>query len=126
MPLFHNKLKSILLIKCPRCHKGRFLKHKAYNLSSFVSVRKNCDHCQLNYHLEPSFYTGSMYVAYALGVGIMLLTIGGNYFLFPAFSFMRSFWSILLFLVLLSPYINALSKIIWASLFIKHDPNWKK
>lgn len=122
MSPFNTKLKSVLLIKCPRCHKGRFLKHSAYDFSSFVSVRKKCDHCKLNYHLEPSFYTGSMYVAYALGVALMLLVIGGNYLLFPTFSFLRSFWSIFILLLLLSPYLNALSKIIWANLFIKFDP----
>ena len=125
MFLSSTKFKSILHIKCPRCHKGHFLKNKVYDFSSFVSVRKKCDNCQLNYHLEPSFYTGSMYVAYALGVAVMLLAIGCNYLLFPTFSFLRSFWSIIFLLSLLSPYLNALSKIIWANLFIKYDPNWK-
>lgn len=126
MTLLHHKLNSILRLKCPRCHKGKFLVKKVYDFSSFTAVRPNCPVCQLNYRMEPSFYTGSMYIAYALGVVLMLVIAGLNYLVSSPFSFLNTFWSILIVLVVLSPYLNALSKIIWANLFFHYDPNWKE
>ena len=123
--LLASKLKSIFLLKCPRCHQGQFLAKKAYDFSAFTSVRKSCTVCHLNYRKEPSFYTGSMYIAYALGVALMLLITGLNFVLFSSFSFLRTFWAIFIVLTVLSPYLNALSKIIWANLFFHYDPNWK-
>lgn len=124
MRLLPHKLKSILQLKCPRCHQGKFLAQKVYDFSAFTTVRSSCSVCILNYRMEPSFYTGSMYIAYALGVLLMLLITGLNYLLFTPFSFLRTFWSIVIVLVLLSPYLNALSKIIWANLFFHYDPKW--
>jgi len=121
-----HKLNSILFIKCPCCHEGNFIQRKVYNLSCFTSVRKTCLVCALNYHMETSFYTGSMYVAYALGVAVMIAVIVLNYLLFETFSFLRAFWIILGVLIALGPYLNALSKIVWANLFFKYDPNWKE
>lgn len=121
-----HKLNSILFIKCPRCHEGNFIQRNVYNFSGFTSVRKTCPVCALNYHMEPSFYTGSMYVAYALGVAVMIAVIVLNYLLFETFSFLRAFWIILGVLIALGPYLNALSKIVWANLFFKYDPNWKE
>jgi len=75
MILKGKKLYSILTIKCPQCHEGAFLERKVYDFSAFTKVRRSCPNCQLNYHVEPSFYYGSMYVAYALGVVLMMLMI---------------------------------------------------
>jgi len=67
-----------------------------------------------------------MYVAYALGVAVMIAVIVLNHLLFETFSFLRTFWIILGVLIALGPYLNALSKIVWAILFFKYDPNWKE
>lgn len=118
-----NKLNSVLYFTCPRCHQGAFLAHPIYDFKHFVSVRPKCDKCDLKYRLEPSFYTGSMYVAYALGVAIMgLIALMMILFVHP-FSFLLTFFTIVGVLVILSPYLNALSKIIWANLFFHFDPN---
>ncbi|MDB2702222.1 DUF983 domain-containing protein [Flavobacteriaceae bacterium] len=126
MSSISSKLKSILPIKCPRCHQGKFLQRKVYDFSGFTSVRKKCPVCALNYHMEPSFYFGSMYVAYGLGVAVMITLIIFDHLFFNSFSFLRTFWSILIVLIVLAPYLNALSKIIWANLFFKYDPKWKE
>ena len=82
-----NKLYSILQFKFPQCHEGAFLERKIYDFSAFTKVRKTCPNCQLNYHVEPSFYYGSMYIAYALEVAIMVAVIVLNLLLFETFSF---------------------------------------
>lgn len=121
-----NKLYSILKIKCPQCHEGAFLERKVYDFSTFTKVRKSCPNCGLNYHVEPSFYYGSMYVAYALGVAIMIAMVVLNFLLFEAFSFLRTFGMVVGGVIITAPLMNALAKIIWANFFFHYNPKWKK
>ena len=121
-----SKLYSILNIKCPQCHEGAFLERKVFDFSAFTKVRKSCPNCGLNYHVEPSFYYGSMYVAYALGVALMVVVIVLNLLLFDAFSFLRTFGMVATVVILLSPLVNALAKIIWANFFFPYNPAAKK
>ncbi len=121
-----NKLYSILNFKCPQCHEGAFLERKVYDFSAFTKVRKTCPNCHLNYHVEPSFYYGSMYVAYALGVALMVAMIVLNTLLFEEFSFLRAFGSVVGAVIIFSPLMNALAKIIWANFFFHYTPKRKK
>lgn len=121
-----NKLYSILKIKCPQCHEGAFLERKVYDFSAFTKVRKSCPNCGLNYHVEPSFYYGSMYIAYALGVAIMVAMVILNFLLFEAFSFLRTFGMVVGGVIITAPLMNALAKIIWANFFFHYNPKWKK
>ena len=63
-----------------------------------------------------------MYVSYAIGVAlavavyVLLLLIGVGK------NALTSFFIIAASIVLLAPYIYQLSKVIWASFFIKYDP----
>ena len=120
-----SKLYSILFIKCPQCHEGPFLERKVYDLTAFTKVRKSCPNCNLNYHLEPSFYYGSMYVAYALGVALMVGIIVLNLFLSGEFSFLTTFGMICGAMILFAPLLNAWAKIIWANFFFHFNKDWK-
>ena len=73
MILKGNKLCSILKSKCPQCHEGAFLERKIYDFSAFTKVRKTCPNCQLNYHVEPSFYYGPL-------MNVMAKIIWANFF----------------------------------------------
>ena len=118
-----NKLNSIIPIRYPQCHKGKFLKTFVYDLSRFTAVRNQCDCCGLKYRLEPSFYFGSMYVAYGIGVVLMILITLNSYLISPTFSFLTTFLLICFVMTLLGPYINALSKIIWVNIFFSYKEN---
>lgn len=120
-----NKLYSILKIKCPQCHEGAFLERNIYDFSAFTKVRKTCPNCLLNYHVEPSFYYGSMYVAYALGVAIMVAIIVLNLLLFKTFSFVRAFGMVVGAVIIKAPLMNALAKIIWANFFFNYKKDWE-
>ncbi len=115
-----SKFYSILFIRCPQCHKGKFLEKSPYNFSMFTKVKKQCDCCRLQYSMEPSFYFGSMYVAYGIGVGLMLVIAAISYNISSNFSFLKTFFAICIVLAILGPYINALSKIIWANMFFSY------
>lgn len=116
-----SKLYSILFLKCPRCHEGGFLESHPYHLSKFNKVKKSCPECQLKYSIEPSFYYGSMYVSYGVGVAVAIAV----YVLTLIFQWKASvgelFVTIVAVLVLLMPYIGAVSKSIWANIFFKYD-----
>ena len=117
---------SMLFLKCPRCRQGAFLEANPYKLSKMNKVRKECPKCGLNYRLEPSFYTGSMYVSYGVGVAIavavfVILAIFGL-----ADDPLTIFLSVLAALAISFPYMGAVSKAIWAHMFIKYDPEIAK
>lgn len=116
-----SKLYSILFLKCPRCHKGDFLEAHPYKLRNFNKVKERCPHCDLKYSIEPSFYYGSMYVSYAVGiavaVAVFVLTLLFGLELGP----MPLFIAIVATLVIAMPYIAAVSKSIWANIFFKFD-----
>lgn len=95
--------------------------HHPYRLRAMNRVNHHCKVCGQKFKLEPSFYYGSMYVSYAIGVAIsvvvfilgMLLGLEGMIHYFVAITAV---------LIALMPYIGALAKSIWAHLFIRFDP----
>lgn len=96
--------------------------HKPYSFKGITSLNKSCPHCETLFRLEPSFFYGSMYVSYALGVAVAVAV----YVLLMLFglgkSALTSFLIITGVIILMSPYIYQLSKVIWASFFIPYDP----
>ena len=116
-----SKLYSIIFLNCPRCHKGKFFEANPYKLSNFNKVKERCPKCDLKYSIEPSFYTGSMYVSYAVGIAVAVAT----YVLILLFGLDLSlptlFITIVVVLILTMPWIAAVSKSIWANMFFKYD-----
>ncbi len=116
-----SKLFSIFKHKCPRCHEGEFFVSHPYDLKNAGNIHEHCNVCHLKYSKEPGFYYGAMYVSYALGVALFV-TLWVSFRLFlPSASIGFQITSIIVATVLLTPYLYALSKIIWANLFIKYD-----
>ncbi|NDE28925.1 MAG: DUF983 domain-containing protein [Flavobacteriia bacterium] len=115
-----KKLISILFLKCPRCRKGKLLQGHPYQLKHFNKVNASCSHCRLHYKIEPSFFYGSMYVSYGLGVGLSIAVFLLLYLLGLTKNVLPPFLIITGILILLMPYINALSKVIWANLFFTY------
>lgn len=113
---------SILRLKCPRCQQGEFLESHPYKLSDLNRVKNHCPQCGLKYQLEPSFYYGSMYVSYAVGVALAVGIFVLTQLLAPGMSLLTVFGCIVGGLVLLMPWIGAVSKSIWAHLFMAYDP----
>lgn len=116
-------LYSLLFLKCPRCRQGEFLEAHPYHLSNMNKVKERCPKCKLKYSIEPSFYTGSMYVSY--GVGIAVAVAAYVLTLLFGFNFGPTgiLITIILALLVLMPYIGAVSKSIWAHFFFKYDEN---
>lgn len=66
-----SALKSIILQKCPDCHKGDLFRHSAFS-RKFGDMHKNCPVCGYDFIQEPSFYFGAMYVSYAIQVAVFV------------------------------------------------------
>ncbi len=117
-----SKLYSIFNFKCPRCHQGDVFESKnPYNLSKMFDMHEHCSHCGLRYMIEPAFFYGAMYVSYALTVAIGVAT-----FVLIHLFFDPGVWEVIgtlaAVLVLGSPMVLRLSRIIWMNTFIKYDP----
>lgn len=120
-----SKLNSIIQMKCPKCQKGDFFISHPYNLKRAGDIYTNCPNCGVKYSKEPGFYYGAMYVNYALGVALFVsLWVSFNLF-FPNVTVGWQIAIIILLTVLLTPYLYALSKIIWANMFIRYEKNFK-
>ncbi len=118
-----SKLYSIFKHKCPRCHEGEFFVSHPYDLSKAGDIHPECPKCGLKYQAEPGFYYGAMYVSYALAVALFVtIWVSFNLFL-PSFSVGWQIGAIVFFTLILTPYLYALSKIIWANFFFSYEKN---
>ena len=108
-------------MKCPRCHEGAFFEGHPYKISTMGLVKQKCSKCDLKYHMETSFYYGSYYVVYSLGVALFVTTWVLQMLLYPDMGPGTLFIIILIVLGFCSPLLYALSKIIWANFFFRYD-----
>ena len=84
-------------------------------------VQDYCPKCKLKFNMEPSFYQGSYYVAYALGVALLVSIWVLKLLFFPNAGPKALLISVFVSLVVLSPWFYAISKIIWINFFIKFE-----
>lgn len=116
-----SKLYSIFKMKCPRCQEGDFFVSTPYDLKRAGDIHETCSNCNLKYSKEPGFYYGAMYVSYALGVALFVTLWTSFNLFFPSIQIGIQIATIITLTILLTPYLYALSKIIWANLFIKYE-----
>lgn len=116
-----SKLYSIFKMKCPRCQEGDFFVSQPYDLKKAGDIHEHCSSCGLKYSKEPGFYYGAMYVSYALGVALFVTLWTSFNLFFPNVSIGFQITTIIAVTILLTPYLYALSKIIWANFFIKYE-----
>ena len=121
-----NKLYSILTGKCPKCHHVLMYETKnTYMLSQTLKMHERCGHCQTKYKIEPSFFYGSMYVSYGVGIGFSMAAFLLTFILFES-SLVVSFIAIVCTLIGFMPIIMRLSRNIWINLFMSYDAELAK
>jgi hypothetical protein len=97
----------------------------AYQLSQTLEMHERCRHCQSKYKIEPSFFYGSMYVSYGVGVAFSVVTFMLTFIVFES-SLVFSFIAIVATLIGLMPVIMRLSRNIWINLFMDYQPSLAK
>ena len=116
-----NKLYSILTGKCPKCHQESMYKNSnAYQLTQTLEMHECCGHCNTKYKIEPSFFYGSMYVSYGVGIGFSVAAFLLTFILFET-SLVTSFIAIVATLIGFMPIIMRVSRNIWINLFMSYD-----
>ncbi len=116
-----NKLYSILTGNCTKCHHEFMYKNNnAYQLSQTLEMHERCGHCQTKYKIEPSFFYGSMYVSYGVGVAFSVAAFIITFIIFET-SLILSFMAIVATLIGLMPVIMRLSRNIWINFFMSYD-----
>ena len=121
-----TKLYSIFTGACPKCHQESMYANKnPYVLSDVIKINDHCAHCNTKYCIEPSFFYGSMYVSYAVGVAFAVATFIITY-IFIGTSLTVSYIAIVGTLLVFGPVIMRLSRNIWINLFLHYDKNLVK
>ncbi|MEJ2113033.1 MAG: DUF983 domain-containing protein [Flavobacteriaceae bacterium] len=116
-----TSLYSILTGACPKCHyESMYINKNPYVLRDTLKIHDHCSHCKTKYRLEPSFFYGSMYVSYGVGIAFAFAAFVISY-LFLETSLKTSFISIIITLIVFGPIIMRLSRNIWINLFMKYD-----
>lgn len=117
-----SKLYSIFKYKCPRCQQGKVFESKnPYKVSKMFAMHEHCENCGLRYMIEPAFFFGAMYVSYGLTIGLGVATYIGINAFFDA-SIGQVIAVLMGILILGSPLVLRLSRIIWMNIFIKYAP----
>ena len=121
-----SKLYSIINGACPKCHgESMYTNKNPYNLSEALSMHEKCSNCGTKYKIEPSFFYGSMYVSYGVGIAFAVAAFIIAYFIFKT-SLNMMFISIIGTLIVFMPIILRLSRNIWINLFMHYDKSLAK
>ncbi len=118
-----SKLYSIFTGVCPKCHEeSMYTNPNPYILNNLFSMNEKCSHCNTKYKIEPSFFYGSMYVSYGVGVAFAVAAFIVSY-LFLNSTLTEAFIAIVITLIVFYPVIARLSRNIWINLFMSYDKN---
>ena len=95
-----------------------------------MQMNKQCPVCDQPTEIEVGFYYGTAYVSYALTVALSVASFLAWYVIIGMSVNDNRFFIWLglnaVLLVLLQPWLMRLSRSIWISWFVKHDPHWKE
>lgn len=121
-----TKIYSIFTGACPKCQQESMYKTKnPYVLSDVLKINDHCSHCKFKYRLEPSFFYGSMYVSYGVGIAFAVAAFITSFLIFNS-SLMTAFIAIVVTLIVCGPIIMRLSRNIWINMFVNYDKKMVK
>lgn len=121
-----TKLYSVVHLKCPVCHEGEFFQAHPYNLNRVGDLHERCPVCGVKFEKEVGFFTGALYVSYAIGVAVSVSTWVAILVLIPQMGIISQIVSIAFVMLFGAPLFYALSKIVWVNLFFHYDPTKRR
>ena len=123
-------LSTVVNCYCPRCREGKLFKNPlSISLKKNLQMNKDCPVCGQPTEIEVGFYYGTSYVSYVLTVALSVATLIAWWVIIGLsvndnrFFYWMGFNAV--FLIALQPWLMRLSRSLWISWFVKHDPNWK-
>lgn len=106
---------AMLHLRCPRCREGRVF------AARFV-MNDRCPVCDLLFMREPGYFTGAMYVSYALGIPIVAGLTLLAYLAFPTWRLWQLVLLAWLGLLPLVPAVYHYSRVLWIHFDRYFDP----
>lgn len=124
-----GKLSPALKEKCPRCSKGDLFVYNhwlPFSKKPF-QMKKYCPECGLKYEKEPGYFYGSMFVSYALNVGLFVICLLLYIYIFKAYYGWEYFAvAYLAATFLLTGVIFRWSRSLWMAALTKYEPGVKE
>lgn len=116
-----NTFQSILLCKCPRCHKGNlFEDQNPFNFKKLSDMPIRCISCGQLFSLEPGFYQGAMYVNY--GFTILLTILNALIFMyFLDFNSDTFIYINISSVFVLFPFLFRYARVLYLYAFVRYD-----
>ena len=125
-------LAAVLTDRCPRCREGKIFVAKHSYQKNGVKMHERCPVCGQPTEIEVGFYYGTGYVSYALSIAVLVATfVAWKVIIGVTFSIDDNrifYWMGFAFAVLfaLQPVLMRLSRTLWLSWFVRHDPLWRE
>lgn len=117
-----TKLNSILTGTCPQCQESKlFCERNPYKFSKLFHMPEYCPACGLKFEREPGFYFGAMYVGYAFSVAYLTAVYVAFEVLYPGFELWMYFTSAITSLLVFTPVIFRVSRVVWINFFVSYD-----
>jgi uncharacterized protein (DUF983 family) len=110
-----SKISNILQCNCPHCGKVSMYKTSVFNFLSFAKMNEKCTSCETNFHPEPGYYLGAMYVSYFISSFVFLITALVSMVVFE-FTLTKTFVLLGVLAVLILPYTLRVSRTIWLAI----------
>ncbi len=106
---------AIRHLRCPRCRDGRVFEAR-------FAMNADCPVCGLVFEREPGYFTGAMYVSYALGIPIVAGLTLLAYLAFPTWRLWQLVLLAWLGLLPLVPAVYHYSRVLWIHFDRYFDP----
>ncbi len=106
---------AIFHMRCPKCREGQVF-------AARFAMNDRCPDCDLLFMREPGYFTGAMYISYAIGIPVVALLTLAAYLSFPKW---RLYQLVLLAWVGLLPLVPAIyhySRVLWIYFDRYFDP----
>ena len=116
-----SKLYSIVQMKCPRCHEGNLFNSPLYK-GKLYDMPDRCPVCRQSFMLEPGFYWGAMYVAYAFSSGALIIVALLSLLVFHL-TLTVTIIAMLITAVIGFIFNARLSRSTWINIFVRYDPH---
>lgn len=116
---------AIIESKCPKCRNGNMFAYSIGKISKFTHMNVHCSTCGLRFEVEPGFFTGAMYISYAINVAILIIT-GIFLWYFNWNNLMIFVTTVVGITVFLLPFIFRYSRVVFLHLFggVKFESKW--
>ena len=115
LPL-RTRLQAVTAGRCPHCLRGRIFRGR-------FAMHQTCPACGLRFEREAGYFTGAMYVSYALAVPVMVAATAVVLLAAPSLSFEATAGVATLLFLPFVPAIFRYSRIIWIHLDRTIDPD---